>query len=60
MKIQIEIDCTPDEFKELMIPSDRQAEFAAKAYQAMVVAMTQAMTRQFQQGFAPPDRGRRD
>ncbi|MBK5928731.1 hypothetical protein [Rhodobaculum claviforme] len=56
MKVNIEIDCTPEEFKELMIPSDRQAEFAAKAYQAMVEAMGQAMAQQFQQfqkGFTP-------
>ena len=47
MKIHIEIDCTPEEFKELLIPSDRQAEFAAKAYEAMVQAMSQAMMQQF-------------
>ena len=47
MKIHIEIDCTPEELKELLIPSDRQAEFAAKAYQAMVSAMGEAMMKQF-------------
>ncbi len=52
MKVQIEIDCTPEEFKELLIPSDRQAEFAAKAYQAMVEAMGEAMMKQFA-GFDP-------
>lgn len=53
MKIRIEIDCTPEEFKDLLIPSDRQAEFAAKAYEAMVEAMGQAMMKQFAGGFAP-------
>ncbi len=52
MKINIEIDCTPEELKELLIPSERQAEFAAKAYQAMVEAMGEAMVRQFS-GFDP-------
>lgn len=47
MKVRIEIDCTPEEFKDLLIPSDRQAEFAAKAYQAMVEAMSKAMMQQF-------------
>lgn len=47
MKIRIEIDCTPEELKDLLIPSDRQAEFAAKAYQAMVAAMGEAMMQQF-------------
>jgi hypothetical protein len=56
MKIQIEIDCTPEELKDLLIPSDRQAEFAAKAYKAMVEAMGEAMMKQFG-GLAP---GRKD
>ncbi len=47
MKVRIEIDCTPEEFKELFIPSDKQAEFAAKAYQAMVEAAREAMLQQF-------------
>ena len=53
MKIQIEIDCTPEELKDLLIPSDAQAEFAAKAYQAMVAAMGEAMMKQFTT--FPPD-----
>ena len=56
MKIHVEIDCTPEELKDLLIPSDRQAEFAAKAYQAMVEAMGAAMVKQFQD-FA---KGKRD
>ena len=56
MKIRIEIDCTPDEFKDLLIPSERQAEFAAEAYKAMVEAMGRAMMQQFQ-GMAPDRKG---
>lgn len=56
MKVQIEIDCTPEELKELLIPSDKQTEFAAKAYQAMVEAMQKAMVEQFR-SFAPGRKG---
>ena len=44
MKVRIEIDCTPEEFRDLFVPSDKQAEFAAKAYQAMIEAGQKAMT----------------
>jgi len=58
VKVHIEIDCTPEEFKELFIPSDKQAEFATKAYQAMMEAsqkaIQEAMIRQF--GMLRPDR----
>lgn len=47
VKVHIEIDCTPEELKDLLIPSDKEAEFAAKAYQAMVEAMQKAMVEQF-------------
>ena len=47
MKVNIEIDCTPEEFKQLFIPSDKQTEFAAKAYQAMMEATQKAMIDQF-------------
>jgi hypothetical protein len=56
VKVRIEIDCTPEEFKELFIPSDKQAEFAAKAYQAMLEAARDAMMEQF----ARFGQGRRD
>jgi hypothetical protein len=35
MKINIELDCTPEEFKELFIPSDKQTEFTTEFYNAM-------------------------
>jgi hypothetical protein len=38
--MKIEIDLTPDEFKELFLPSEKQAEFAAKMGQAYFDAMT--------------------
>ncbi|MEM8632781.1 MAG: hypothetical protein AAGF74_16240 [Pseudomonadota bacterium] len=47
MKVNIEIDCTPEEFKELFIPSEKQAEFTAKAYQAMMEAAQKAIVEQF-------------
>ena len=39
MKIQIEIDLTPDEAKELFVPGDKQTEFMAKTYDAYVAAL---------------------
>lgn len=27
MKINVEIDCSPEEFKELMVPGEKQTEF---------------------------------
>ena len=47
MKINIEIDCTPEELKELFIPSDKQAEFSARAYQAFLEATQKAFVDQF-------------
>jgi hypothetical protein len=38
--MKIEIELTPDEFKELFLPSEKQAEFAAKMGQAYFDAMT--------------------
>jgi hypothetical protein len=40
MKVKIELDLTPDEAKELFIPSDKQNEFSMKLY----VAYTQALS----------------
>lgn len=39
MKINIEIDLTPDEAKELFVPSDKQSEFMTKTYDAYVKAL---------------------
>ena len=39
MKINIEIDLTPDEAKELFVPGDKQTEFMTKTYDAYVAAL---------------------
>lgn len=39
MKINIEIDLTPDEAKQLFVPGDKQTEFMTKTYDAYVVAL---------------------
>ena len=39
MKIQIEIDLTPDGAKELFVPGDKQTESMAKTYDAYVAAL---------------------
>jgi hypothetical protein len=39
MKINIEIDLTPDEAKQLFVPGDKQTEFMTKTYDAYVMAL---------------------
>ena len=39
MKLKIELDLTPDEAKELFVPSDKQAEFSKMLYDAYVEAV---------------------
>lgn len=39
MKINIEIDLTPKEAKELFVPGDKQTEFMTKTYDAYVAAL---------------------
>lgn len=39
MKIKVEIDLTPDEAKELFVPSDKQTEFTMMLYDAYVKAV---------------------
>lgn len=41
MKVNIEIDMTPEEAKELFVPSDKQQEFAVKTYDAYIEAVNQ-------------------
>lgn len=45
--MKIEIELTPDEFKELFLPSDKQAEFAAKMGHAYLDAMSKVATGTF-------------
>ncbi len=51
MNVRIDIECTPEEFKELFIPSEKQAEFAASFQQAMIKGMQQAMVDSMQETF---------
>lgn len=39
MKINIELDITPEEAKELFVPSDKQTEFGIMLYDAYVKAV---------------------
>jgi len=39
MKVKIELDLTPDEAKELFVPSDKQNEFMRVTYDAYVKAV---------------------
>jgi len=52
MKIRIDVECTPDEFKELFIPSEKQAEFASQFQQAMMQGMQRAMMQGMQNTFS--------
>ena len=46
MKITIELDVTPDEFKELFVPSDRQQEFIEVTYNAYADALRKLVLKQ--------------
>jgi len=39
MKVKIELDLTPEEAKELFVPSDKQTEFMRVSYDAYVRAV---------------------
>lgn len=39
MKIKVELDLTPDEAKELFVPSEKQHEFTVMLYDAYVKAL---------------------
>ena len=43
MKITIEMDCTPEEFQDLFVPSARQEEFVRVTYDAYVDALQKMM-----------------
>lgn len=43
MKINIEFDITPDEAKELFVPSEKQTEFSALLYDAYVKAVQETV-----------------
>ena len=46
MKITIELDVTPDEFKELFVPSERQQEFVEVTYNAYAEALRKLVLKQ--------------
>jgi len=46
MKVSIDIDLTPEEFKELFVPGDKQTEFTMRIYDAYIHAFTDFMQRQ--------------
>lgn len=46
MKINIELDVTPEEFKELFVPSERQAEFISVTYDAYSKALNDLIKEQ--------------
>jgi len=39
MKIKVEMELTPDEAKDLFVPSDKQSEFQIKLYDAYTRAV---------------------
>jgi len=46
MKVTIELDVTPEEFKELFVPSDRQQEFVEVTYDAYAEALRRLVLKQ--------------
>ena len=46
MKVTIELNCTPDEFQEMFVPSDKQQEFVVKTYDAYVDALQKMIWKQ--------------
>ena len=43
MKIKVELDLTPEEAKELFVPSDKQTEFGVMLYDAYVTALRETV-----------------
>lgn len=39
MKIKVELDLTPEEAKELFVPSEKQQEFSVMLYEAYIDAL---------------------
>lgn len=46
MKVTINVEGKPDEFQELFIPSEKQAEFATMTYDAYCAALKQLIFEQ--------------
>lgn len=43
MKIKMELDLTPEEAKELFVPSEKQSEFSVMLYDAYVKMMQETV-----------------
>lgn len=43
MKVKIELDLTPEEAKDLFVPSDKQSEFMTLTYNAYANAINKMM-----------------
>jgi len=46
MKVKVELDITPEEFKELFVPGDKQTEFTTHVYDAYIDAFNKFMKEQ--------------
>ena len=46
MKLNIEIDGTPEEFQELFVPGEKQTEFMKLTYDAYVAALQKMIAQQ--------------
>lgn len=46
MKVKVEIDLTPAEFKELCVPVDKQSEFTMRIHDAYTKAFTKFVREQ--------------
>lgn len=43
MKVKIEIDMTPEEAKELFVPSEKQAEFGSQLYEQWLASVQKSI-----------------
>ena len=46
MKVTIELDVTPEEFKDLFVPSEKQQEFVEITYDAYAEALRKIVLKQ--------------
>lgn len=60
MKINVEIDLSPEEAKELFVPGEGQQEFMRKVYTETFKAVQESATQNFFQNFGFPTTGRKN
>jgi len=46
VKVKIELDCTPEEFQEMFVPSEKQQEFLTITYDAYTAALQKMIWKQ--------------